>query len=232
MSALILDYEKPRPWWRHRRTRRRILLASAIVLIFYTGPSNIIAAAKQAWLLYWQGRCLAHPAPGDSLVFTSPVAEAPRSPSPRCWDAYTSLLTSSLGGTNGCGSAGTPLFLHARDNTEGEERLVAVELTSAVEVRGVWELSLRTRVVAPGTWREPPVDSGWEAAVVRLPRSREGAGPLRVYPGEASAKDQSLISIRCEAGRSSSVIRASMCGDYLAFEDPRPMDGDDVAKSH
>ena len=225
-SPTILDYAKPPPWWRRRRIRPWLTLVIILTALLWIGPSRISSAARQAWLLYWQEHCLAHSAPADRAVFTSSqAAETPSSPT--CWNAYSGALPQPRGGGAGrCGGRSTPVvFLHARDNSDGEERLVAVELAAAVRRAGHWDLRFRTRTVRPGTWSSAPLDGGWDSEVISLADPGDSRGPLRVFAAQPDPRDRGSFTIACEVGGRRTIIRASMCGDYVVLQEERAVDG-------
>ena len=220
LQTPILDYAKPTPWWRRRRARNFLALTAAFAAIIWVGPSRIGHTARHAWLLYWQERCLAHAIPSDRAVFTS--ARGERAPSsPTCWKAFSQQLPNSTGAAGASGRSGAIVFLHGRDNTEGDERLIAVEVTGAVRRAGHCDLHLRARTVGLGSWRSAPIDGGWQSDVVSVTDPGDAAGPLRVFAAQPDPKDRESFSIALELGGRRSVIRASMCGDYVVFEAER-----------
>jgi hypothetical protein len=218
VKTLVLNYAGPTTRWWRCCIRRYLFPAIAILTVLYLGPANIRAAAQRAWRLYWQDQCLTHAAPNDRLVFESRKASERGSPPPLCWEAYSRLLTHPSGQTGQFGSAGTLVFLHARDNSEGDNRLVAVELVKAVRRSDQCDLHFRTRTVVPGTWRSPPGDGGWVPDVVSLSTPQAPSDDLRVYAAQADANDRCKFTLRCELGGQRFEIHASMCGDYVNFD--------------
>lgn len=218
-AVAILAYEKPRPWWRRRRARRWAGLAATLLAVLWVGPTRIGNSVRQLWTLYWQEECLTHSAPADREVF---VSSGPRrAPSaPACWRAYGRLLPQPTVAGGG-GGANPVIFLHAVRNTDGEERLVAVELTGVARRPEHWDLMFRTRTVRPAAWTSAPLDGGWERALVTVGHGGDPGAPLRIFAAHPDPRDDGSFSFTCDAGGVATVVRGSMCGDYVVLEAAR-----------
>jgi hypothetical protein len=160
-----LDYA-PRPPLVQRRKFRRIIWILCFLFLFAAAALY----APQTWhriqLLYWQRQCMNYTAPHDQIVFDndpthtikfqtlSPSAWKPPVPamhSPPAWQRFCSLYFPS--GLKSSGSA----FLHLRQNSRGEKRLVAVNISLANIPHSMIEWN--SHVIKPGSIWETPQES-------------------------------------------------------------------------
>ena len=217
MQPPQIDYAPQLPSHKRRRTMRRAVFGIiAMVAAFFA-----VESASPAWhrilILYWQHEAMTYSPPADRVVYDDDPAQAPklRAGNPKLlsgssgetvdfakpWEQLDALLSAP-----GAPPTAT-LFLHARRNATGQERLVVVSATKMAS----WQLLLGPQTVpstsqrrviigalvcAPGAAFSNPttIDNGNGPVGTPLP-ILEGSR-IRFYAGQADPRNESHFTIR------------------------------------
>lgn len=232
-NPIILAYAKPPRWSRRRRTRRLAVIATVSLLsgIAVAERSGISERCARARALYWQRQCLSYTLPPDQAVADVPPRGAPlvtgararAACQPQCWRSLSSLLVpdSSARAPGGSGPAGSLVFLHARENSAGQERLVAVEFVGLNRTSRWYELHFRARTVRPASWDRPPLDLGWQPLSMSIAVPQNSSPSLRLFAARPDDQDRGCFTIAYELdgyhGQGGGTIHGGMCGDDVTL---------------
>lgn len=217
MDRPQLDYVARSPAHRRRKLVRLITVMVVLGALIPVGWR----AAPRAWnhiqVLYWQRKAMSYSAPADQVVFDDNAAEAARllrTPGYSAsatfvpvivalpWDKFYSLVSPP-----GAQPAAT-LFLHARRNSRGEQRLVVVESEGEFGGSGTAIILKRPdigtclvscRVFQPGSAFYSPREIGHWLTELEVGGSR-ASHRLRWCAGQPDAEDRSHFTLQCKTG--------------------------------
>ncbi|MDB5290604.1 MAG: hypothetical protein JWL69_1845 [Phycisphaerales bacterium] len=197
-----LEYAVRRPWYR-RWFRTAVLLIVAGIAIGANERFGPIVSARVK-SVYWQHRCMNHEIPEDLIVYEysedasrintlvrqrAGCAKDANCPMAMIYCAPQWRYFRKWGLDDGIASPedGT-IFLHARRNGKGQERLVVVVLRPGGPYSGTGDMDLEAYAITPGALRTAPSFRPWplpeESTIAVFLNARISAG----HPDPLDAK--------------------------------------------
>lgn len=225
MQPPRIDYSPALPGQKRRRMMRRVALGLGALFLIVLAINSAPPAWHHAQILYWQHRAMNYTRPGDEVAYESDPAEAAKLRSahrsllagsygeafefPLVWDKFYQLVSPP-----GRQPAAT-LFVHARRNANGEERLVVVYgipmglrpsswvgVPNAPPRATAQDFVIQAVIFKPGTAFRSPGEIAQEVTgppippypfprLLTIPAAR-----LRLYAGQADPRDERHFTIR------------------------------------
>jgi hypothetical protein len=209
-----LDYAPPLSGPRHRYARRLIRAVLILVLAIWLLPRLFF----HAQVLWWQHECLNYTAPADKIVYDD--TSYPKNFLPTAPDDHSihldfrkiniSNTVECLGRLHDASSskfpldAGTLLYLHARRNPAGDNRLVAVILTNRLG----YQLNFSCLFLEPAS----PISAvglGCGINTFALP-IKQSDKPLRLYAAQSDLADPTRFTIRYDIDGQQGIIEGKL----------------------
>jgi hypothetical protein len=203
-----LDYAPPVAW-HHRRSLHRwlILLACLATLAssYWWGPP----AWQHAQILYWQRQCMNYSADPDEVVWFDGADQVSILVAWSRFRQHASINAISAG----------TVFLHARRNPQGVQRLVAVDL---IPIPGSFErpdaIMLRQRVIQPGNILQAPADH----SIRRERRAYAYRSEFVILAGQPDPDDPTHFTIECFIDGERTIIDGWLQDDDTVLLERRP----------
>lgn len=233
MQLQQIDYARALPNQKRRRAMRRVATGLAALLITILAIKSAPRAWRHVQILYWQQRAMTYSPPADQIVYDDDPAETSRvrasNPSVIAgddgelfefaapWDRLYQLISPPGRRAN------ATLFLHELTNSNGERRLVVVELrpwtTFTLDGKSYISWTLDCVILAPGTLsRYPHEDMPSLNREYPMGALSDGRS-TRWYAGQADPHDPSHFTIRTVIGGKSATVDGWFRDDHVDFSD-------------